>query len=654
MDEISVHKPLLSTQYNVEPSYVNNKPVLVSLPNWVLKAVTWVVFISWVAFIFLYPPGSASESFRNQIGVSVIDETVFGTTGSVFLFFTAPILLIAFLSFAYLLVSGEEEQHKKKTLQNPRFRLWTFPVLVEGPFGVVSAAELIGILLFAVFVIWAVYTYTMQILNSISDQLPLKLKSSFLENLGFRFASIGIFCLGFLFLPVARGSLLLRLIDIPFEHAIRYHVWLGHLTMLLFTLHGLFYVIAWTIEGNLLHEIMEWKDDGIAKFAGVISILAGLMMWVTSLSPVRKLKFELFFYTHQLYIVFVVFLALHVGDSIFCTAAGGIFLFMLDRFLRFCQSRRIVKIISAKCLPCGTVQLLLSKPSNLQYNALSIVFLQIRELSWLQCHPFSVSSSPLDGQHHLSVLIKVIGQWTANLRGNIINISERESQKESPFRPYTELTASIEGPYGHEFPYHLMYENLILVAGGVGLSPFLAILRDILHRVREGKPCLPRNILIIWAVKKLNELPLLSTIDMESICPFFSDKLNIETRIYVTRELEPPLEDGKLQNTVNSYLCPVPKSCGMSVLVAEEGCEDGVINVDEAQHDETLTQNNLHLQNPANCTTIQYGSRPDFAEIFESVSKNWGRVDVGVIVCGPPTFESSVAKEIRVEGSYYL
>ena len=66
---------------------------------------------------------------------------------------------------------------------------------------------------------------------------------------------MGLYCLAFLFLPVARGSVLLRLIDIPFEHATRYHVWLGHLTMELFTLHGLFYIIAWTIEGDLLQEV---------------------------------------------------------------------------------------------------------------------------------------------------------------------------------------------------------------------------------------------------------------------------------------------------------------------------------------------------------------------------------------------------------------
>lgn len=76
-----------------------------------------------------------------------------------------------------------------------------------------------------------------------------------IELIGLRLGVIGLFCVAFLFLPVARGSLLLRLIDIPFEHGARYHVWLGHLTMVLFTLHGLFYAIAWTIQGRLLDQV---------------------------------------------------------------------------------------------------------------------------------------------------------------------------------------------------------------------------------------------------------------------------------------------------------------------------------------------------------------------------------------------------------------
>lgn len=233
-------------------------------------------------------------------------------------------------------------------------------------------------------------------------------------------------------------------------------------------------------------QLASWKNVGIANLPGVISLAAGLLMWVTSLPGLRRKNFELFFYTHQLYVVFVVFLALHVGDFIFMMAGAGIFLFMLDRFLRFFQSRKTVDILSAKCFPCGTVELVISKPASknksltwlissplhfsvilmllsdyvdLHYNSLGWIFLQIRELSWLQWHPFSVSSSPLDGKHHLAILIKVLGDWTEKLKGNILNLSVEESETKPLLHHNRKITAFVEGPYGHESPYHLTYVN---------------------------------------------------------------------------------------------------------------------------------------------------------------------------------------------------
>lgn len=93
---------------------------------------------------------------------------------------------------------------------------------------------------------------------------------------------------------------------------------------------------------------------------------------------------------------------------------------------------------------------------DLQYNALSFIFLQVRELSWLQWHPFSVSSSPLDGKYHMSILIKVLGKWTEKLRGSISNGPKEDCPME-PLQPHANITVSVEGPYGHESPYHLTY-----------------------------------------------------------------------------------------------------------------------------------------------------------------------------------------------------
>ncbi|WJX27420.1 ferric-chelate reductase (NADH) [Trifolium repens] len=639
MEKNSVdYSPLLSKQGDENGGYVGKfSPFVVSATKWTLRTLISLIFISWAAFIFLLPSVPVHGLFSKWLNFS--SGSSFGITGSILLILSAPVLTIAFLAIAYLIISGEDQIPEKKTSKYPRFRLWTFPLLINGPFGVVSATEFIGIVIFLAYVIWAFSAYAVQALAALSDQLSFRAKSlHMLDIMGLRLGAIGLMCLAFLFIPISRGSVLLRFIDIPFEHATKYHVWLGHLTMVLFTLHGLFYSIEWLIEGRLIRELLEWKDIGVANLAGVISLVAGLFMWVTSLPGVRKWNFEMFFYTHQLYVVFIVFMALHIGDFIFAMAAGPIFLFVLDRFLRFCQSRRTVNVISSRCLPCGTVEMVLSKPQNLRYNALSFIFIQVRELSWLQWHPFSVSSSPLDGKNHIAVLIKVLGKWTGRLRERITDV---DASEDLSVKPNTVVTASVEGPYGHEVPYHLMYENLILVAGGIGLSPFLAILSDILHRVRDGKPYPPLE-------EGYSFKPIKS-----SLCPFSM-----------------PSDYGMsgLAGTGNNfwsglYVISSTLVCMLASVVIFGGIVVGFwhmwekqssikdksnnIKVDQVEQNGSVDQKDPSQDNVTKLTNVRYGSRPDFKDIFESMSEKWGHVNVGVIVCGPLTLQSSVAQEIR-------
>ncbi|KAM1089580.1 hypothetical protein TB2_017000 [Malus domestica] len=631
-DEIGVHNPLLSSHPS-RRAFVRKIPLFVTLAKWILKITMWVLFISWVVFIFLFPLGSVQTFFGDWIAAT--DGTLFGTTGTLLLLFNGPLLVIALLSIAFLAMSGEEElpHKKKKTSQNPSFRLWTFPILVDGPFGVVSAAELIGILLFVVYTIWSVSYYAVSILGTIPGSLSLKAQSClFLAIFGAYLASSGMFCLAFLFLPIARGSVLLRLIDIPFEHATRYHVWLGHLTMSLFTLHGLCYIATWAMEGNLLAKILEWREIGVANLAGVISLAAGLLMWVTSLPPVRKLNFELFFYTHQLYVIFIAFLAMHVGDFLFVCAAGGIFIYILDRFLRFCQSRRTVGVISAKCLPCGTVELVLAKPENLQYNALSFIFLQVRELSWLQWHPFSVSSSPLDGRlcqvrNILIVwavktsnelpLLSTIDMDSVSSKLNIQTLIYVTRESGPPLEEGQVLNSALEfPPRCPPRPKRCsmsvlvgsgdnLWSGLYLISSTVGLVIILGLL-DVLY-------INPYRI-SAWWYKGL----LLLLCMVASVVVFGG--LVVGLWLLWERKFSP-----------------------------QDQCEDDTSDVYKAEHEETVgrSDSNEHRENLSKLTGIRYGARPNFKEIFGTISKDWGTVDAGVIVCGPPSFEASVAKEIR-------
>jgi len=95
--------------------------------------------------------------------------------------------------------------------------------------------------------------------------------------------------------------------------------------------------------------------------AGEVALLSGIVMWATSFSSLRRKLFELFFYTNHLYIIFVVFFMLHVEFSYSCIILPGLYLFLIDRYLRFLQSQQRVRLVSARVLPCEAVELNFSK-----------------------------------------------------------------------------------------------------------------------------------------------------------------------------------------------------------------------------------------------------------------------------------------------------
>jgi ferric-chelate reductase len=126
----------------------------------------------------------------------------------------------------------------------------------------------------------------------------------------------------------------------------------------------------------LLHvQMLKWEKIGVSNLAGEIALVAGLAMWLTTIPRIRRKVFELFFYTHYLYIIFMIFFILHVGISYCCMMLPGFYLFVIDRFLRFLQSRRNVRLLSARVLPCETLELNLSK--SLGNNSLRTFYLLV-------------------------------------------------------------------------------------------------------------------------------------------------------------------------------------------------------------------------------------------------------------------------------------
>ncbi|KAJ4953674.1 hypothetical protein NE237_030506 [Protea cynaroides] len=448
--------------------------------------------------------------------------------GDTILMFTFPILLIASLGCVYLYLGkkyGASESNHGRRLAS-----WSRTVLVKGPLGIVSWTELAFLVMFLALLIWSFSTYVHLGFETITPQSAseqgLQVWEDKLTTVALSLALVGNVCLAFLFFPVIRGSsVLLPLFGITSEASIKYHIWLGHTVMTIFTTHGLCFIIKWAAL-NRMWEMLTWDKVGVANAAGELALLSGLTMWATTFPRIRRKMFELFFYTHHLYIIFIFFFILHVGISYACMMLPGFYLFLVDRYLRFLQSRQRVRLISARVLPCETVELNFSKSPGLSYSPMSIMFINMPSISKLQWHPFTVTSNSNMDQDKLSVVVKSEGSWTKKLYQTLSCPS-----------PVDHLEVSIEGPYGPASTTLMRHDMLVMVCGGSGITPFISIIRELIFKTTLGFKS-PR-VLLVCSFKNSSSLTMLDLLLPMSNTLSDISSLQIQIEAYVTREEEP-------------------------------------------------------------------------------------------------------------------
>ncbi|CAM8974476.1 unnamed protein product [Rhodiola kirilowii] len=441
--------------------------------------------------------------------------------------------------------------------------------------------------------------------------------------------------------------------------------------------------------------ILKWDKHGISNLAGEISLAAGILMWVTTFPKVRQNMFELFFYTHYLYIVFVVFFALHLGAYFTCMTLPGFYLFVIDRYLRLLQSQQNVKLISARVLPCESVELNFAKSPGLKYPPTSCMFVKVPCVSRLQWHPFTVCSNSDLEEDIISVLIKSEGSWTRKL-----------NQMLSAHPSIEHLQVSVEGPYGPESSDFFRHNTLVMVSGGSGIAPFISIIRGLIHAASNAQNT-PKAILIS-AFKSSSELEMLDLLlPLSARSPSALSNLDIQIEAYVTREHEhsksskaisticfkPHHSDAPISATLGTnswlwlamiisssfafsllligfatwyFIYPVDKNtdeiyprsiktiiymlsfCFSIVVTAsvaflwnKKHCAkevDGVNDINMVPSVD-IELETLPGKSLAHVTNVHYGVKPDLAKILSEC----GGSSVGVYVCGPKGLQSDVA-----------
>ncbi|QCE02713.1 ferric reduction oxidase 2-like isoform X2 [Vigna unguiculata] len=501
-----------------------------------IRLLVLVLFLGWI-FIWIM---SSTNTFRQRwlpiYKAKTNNTTYLGSKGAYLLMYTFPMLLIATLGCVYLHIIKKANDSNMESSNSKKLEvaLWKRPVLIKGPLGIVSGTEFAFFLMFIALLVWS---YAISLRNKFARITPEsaaqdgeKIWEEKLDAAGLMLGVVGNMCLAFMFFPVARGSSLLPLFGLTSESCIKYHIWLGHIAMLLFTAHGFSFIIHWAII-NHMSAMLEWKKNDISIVAGEISLLSGLLLWIATIPRIRRTYFELFYYAHHLYILFIVFFVFHVGISYTFIMLPGFYLFMVDRYLRFLQSRRQVRLVSARVLPCEAVELNFSKGHELTYNPTSVMFINVPSISKLQWHPFTVTSnSNLEGDK-LSVVIKSEGPWTKKLYQLLSTPSTIDH-----------LSVSVEGPYGPASTNYLRHDSLVMVSGGSGITPFISIIRELIY-LNTAFKCKTPKVFLICAFKNSSSLSMLELILPINGTPSDISNLELQIEAYITRDKEPKADD---------------------------------------------------------------------------------------------------------------
>ena len=129
----------------------------------------------------------------------------------------------------------------------------------------------------------------------------------------------------------------------------------------------------------------------------------------------------------------------------------------------------------------GIVEIgLIPRGETLDFKAGQFAFFTFPSISKREQHPFTISSHPNE-KEQLQITIKGLGDFTNGLGSKL-----KEGDK-----------VGVEGPYGKFSTAHSKEREQVWIAGGIGITPFLSLIKDYYTK----------QITLFWCVANEDEAP---------------------------------------------------------------------------------------------------------------------------------------------------
>ncbi len=322
-------------------------------------------------------------------------------------------------------------------------------------------------------------------------------------------ASCSVICMALGLLLSARP----RAVETSFgglDRMYKLHKYLGIAAMALFIAHyatvpgGPDEDVAATAAVSVEEEALPAEPPGEEEeglpidLFGMIAMVGFTLLIVITLN--RKIPYHRWVATHRFMGVFFAVAGVHVsmvlyeGEEIAFFSAPGMFLaFMLlaglaggfyKRFLYPRKEKHRFTLAEVNSLERATEVVLRPKDGMFSFEPGQFAFITIDTDGFREAHPFTISSGAKEDR--LRFTVKVLGDYTRRVREDLTMGAD----------------VAVEGPYGRFSPLGGS-EKQVWVAGGIGITPFLSVLRTM-------EPGHGRAVRLYYCVRAAREALFLS------------------------------------------------------------------------------------------------------------------------------------------------
>lgn len=215
--------------------------------------------------------------------------------------------------------------------------------------------------------------------------------------------------------------------------------------------------------------------------------------------------FNAFWYSHHLFVIVYALLLVH-GWFLFLSKdwykkttwmylAVPVLLYACERLIRALRSGyKTVQISKVAVYPGNVLSLQMTKPQNFKYTSGQYIFVNCADVSPFEWHPFSLTSAP--GDDYVSVHIRTLGDWTSQLRTLFSKLCQPPTSSDQSGLLRADIgnpsiprmpRLKIDGPYGAPAQDYKKYDVLLLVGLGIGATPLISIVKDVLYHIKQQK-----------------------------------------------------------------------------------------------------------------------------------------------------------------------